>query len=588
MRVRNIMVIWAALLAATMTVRAGEARPVVKILEIDPAGAVIKGTVTGLAAADVSKYVVALYIKTTGPTWYVHPYHIKFTAKIEKDGSWSIEHVKRSAERELAALLVKAGAKLPMTTEELNGLGAIVMARVPYKAGLVGAAISTTQKPAVPKKRVVVRVTEINPTDGFISGVVQGLTAGENEKYVCGVMVFTDMFYVHPFLDNYTAKIAADGSFRIEHIKRGGEKSLAILLIPKDGRLPAKTGDFEVINALAKVVVPYKVGKTATGEPPAKKAAAAAGYVRFAGRDWLVKTGGPKGPGPNHFAKSCVAVSKQGSLVLSIRRENNLWQCGEVSLDDALGFGEYTWAFAGSDDLQALDVRTCLGLFVYRDDAKEIDFELSRWSDPDGKDAQFVVQPAQKETKFRFATGESKELTVSFIWKPKEVVFRCWRGAGADATTKKPIAEWTYAGKGVPPSDGLKVHLNFWLVSGAAGPANKKNAEVEIRSFQFTPLEGAKPSISVWVEQGSEVAGKVTGVSPEDVGRYKVRVYAITDRAYRQPMQDSEFRLARDGSFSTWTRAWNQIRADLVEGEKVVASATFKKGDPKPTTPPAK
>ena len=194
----------------------------------------------------------------------------------------------------------------------------------------------------------------------------------------------------------------------------------------------------------------------------------------------------------------------------------------------------------------------------------------------------------------RFHIGEARELSCSFAWLPGQVVFRCWRGLGALAPGHKPIAEWTYNGRFVPEATKEKVHMNLWLAQGLP-PLNGKGAEVTITDFRFTPADqlratapkAAKPAIRVWVEAGNQVRGVVSGIPRTDVANYGVKVYALTDTWYIQPYRGSIHRIAADLTFKTWTRAWDKLRADLVERAtgKVVATATHRPGDPKPTRP---
>src|SRR6266568_3108242 len=103
--------------------------------------------------------------------------------------------------------------------------------------------------------------------------------------------------------------------------------------------------------------------------------------IEFSGNQWVVKDGGEerRGPGPNYFSSSPenVWVDSQGQLHLKITNRNNRWYCAEVSLEKPLGYGTYEFFVNGRFD--QLDPHVVDGLFLYEDDAHEIDIEFGRW-----------------------------------------------------------------------------------------------------------------------------------------------------------------------------------------------------------------
>jgi hypothetical protein len=203
----------------------------------------------------------------------------------------------------------------------------------------------------------------------------------------------------------------------------------------------------------------------------------------FGGQTWDVRSshGGKVGPGPNYFsdAQEQVWLDDKGYLHLAIGKTQDQWHCAEVVARQPLGYGEYRWVVSG--DLATLDPRVVLGLFLYANDEQEFDFEFSRWDIRSNQNAQFVVQPSDKESKQRFDTGQATTLTCTLVWKEKEVTGRCWEG---EDTTRKPIADWRYAGPKVPRAGRVRAQANLWLFHGRA-PTEPAKQEVVIRSFVF-------------------------------------------------------------------------------------------------------
>jgi hypothetical protein len=221
------------------------------------------------------------------------------------------------------------------------------------------------------------------------------------------------------------------------------------------------------------------------------------GRITFANLTWDIKKGDKLGPGGNAWsaAKENVRVDDKGHLHLAITpQKDGKWHCAEVRGTRSLGYGDYRWVIAGN--LAGLDKQAVLGLFLYQDDEREIDFELSRWA---GKgetwNAQFAVMPSEDDALMlkkgrlsRFDTGKARLLTVSLRWTRGRVQGRCWSG---EETKAKPIADWTY--------DWRKGHkeievgterciMDLWLIK-AKEPSDGKSQEVVVRTFTFTPIK---------------------------------------------------------------------------------------------------
>ena len=65
--------------------------------------------------------------------------------------------------------------------------------------------------------------------------------------------------------------------------------------------------------------------------------------LRWSGHTWHVRSGGLGDPGPNRFNSSLVTVDDFGRLHMHIAKLGLTWQCSEIHLERALGFGTYTF-----------------------------------------------------------------------------------------------------------------------------------------------------------------------------------------------------------------------------------------------------
>jgi len=234
------------------------------------------------------------------------------------------------------------------------------------------------------------------------------------------------------------------------------------------GELPGDLPRSEFVTVTRK-------GEDQSGTPSSQKLSA----IRFSDQPWQIKTGMLVGPGPNNFTRETVWLDERGHLHLAVIRRDECWECAEV-IGPELGYGEYRWTISG--DLISLDPQVVLGLFLYKDDAHEIDFELARWGDAARANAQFVVQPHGDDTIHRFDTGEAKVLTCSLVWQPGNVWWRCW--ANTD-TNQQPLADWKHTGQRVPEPDGVRTRMNFWL-RGGRPPSGGESQEIVVRAFHYS------------------------------------------------------------------------------------------------------
>jgi hypothetical protein len=216
----------------------------------------------------------------------------------------------------------------------------------------------------------------------------------------------------------------------------------------------------------------------ALAAPLVCRPAAAAEVVRFSGRDWEVKTSeGRVGPGPNYFSANNVEVDQRGRLHLRVAPRDGGWTCAEVIGVDSLGYGTYEFKV---EDVAGLDANVVLGMFTWDTDARqyhfrEIDIEISRWSDPNNRNAQFVVQPYTRPeniVRFDLPAGAS---THSFRWFPGRVLCRSARGSLV-------VCRHGFT-SGVPPAGVEHPHINLWLFGGR--PPGAGGLEVVVSRFSF-------------------------------------------------------------------------------------------------------
>lgn len=225
--------------------------------------------------------------------------------------------------------------------------------------------------------------------------------------------------------------------------------------------------------------------------------AAGAKTLTFSGYQWTVRANGVGGPGPNNWSESNAWVDAAGQLHLKITKVKTRWYCGEVFLNQRLGFGEYKWKLASRVD--RLDRNVVLGLFNYPtadvgpDATNEIDIEFARWGSAKAPAGNFTVWPAKAglaPTTHTYAINlKNAYSTHKFLWSPSSIFFQSQQGLRDD--NLDVIHAWTFdpaAHLDLISQQAMPVHMNLWLLKGRA-PANAKAVEIIVKSFQFTPAQ---------------------------------------------------------------------------------------------------
>ena len=206
--------------------------------------------------------------------------------------------------------------------------------------------------------------------------------------------------------------------------------------------------------------------------------------IDFAGCKWVVKSG-YWGPGPNYFSDSeeSVWLDNKGRLHMKVRKIGDNWYCPEVYTQRYTGYGEHR--FLIEYDVTNMDQNVVLGLFVYANDASEIDIEFSKWGDPNfNKIGSFTIQPyTVSGNMVRFeANTDSIRTTHFFNWQENYILFGSIEGhhEGPYPAPDYFIHRWIYWGDDNPGSShNLRTHINFWLFQGKS-PVDTSNLEVII------------------------------------------------------------------------------------------------------------
>jgi hypothetical protein len=276
--------------------------------------------------------------------------------------------------------------------------------------------------------------------------------------------------------------------------------------------------------------------------------------LNFSGRTWRVKGPGYYGPGPSLFCDDpgCTWVDGDGRLHMTIQRISGSWYSTEVTLEEALGYGDYIFTTVGR--LDELDPNAVLGLFIWQygqcydpgwmwwNPYNEIDIEFSRWDTPGNDIGQFVAQPYDYPgniERFDVALSEDELTSHAFRWLSDAVEWRSWRGGPADEAPENMIHSWTYTGPHIPRPEQPRVHINLWQFNGPPDT----DQEVVLDEFTFIPEGGsagipedaAAPLLSHLSKAAPNPFNAMTriGYNMKEGGIAEIVVYDVLGRSVR-------------------------------------------------------
>jgi len=204
----------------------------------------------------------------------------------------------------------------------------------------------------------------------------------------------------------------------------------------------------------------------------------------FSGYEWSVRNipGDPSGL-KNQYDASNAWVDEHGFLHLRIQKTSDGWTAAQVDLTRSLGYGLYRFLVR---DVSQLDPQLALTISSWDGSAKdqEMDIEISRWGDPAGRNAQYVMQPFYLAPNVKRFVAPRGLLTYSFDWQPGRVDFRTVRGDGSGARTDV-VAEHAFT-SGVPPAGRETIRVNLYVFDNKLFRL-EHGTEVIIEKFEYLP-----------------------------------------------------------------------------------------------------
>lgn len=303
----------------------------------------------------------------------------------------------------------------------------------------------------------------------IIEGHVDGARTGE--QIVLFAKSGTGLWWVQPFADEPFTDIRSNKQWtNTTHL---GTEYAALLVEP--GYSPPQT-----VDHLPSKGGPIVAMATAKGEAARLMVSRT---LHFSGYEWEIR-GVPsnRGGATNNYDPDNAWTDIDGHLHLRIARGAGEWTSAEVTLTRSLGYGSYSFDVR---DVSQLEPSAVFGLFTW-DDAisdvnhREMDAEISRWGDPNGKNVQYVVQPYYVAANVLRFSAPAGRLTFSFNWQPGRATFKTVRWPSGET-----VAQHTFT-SGVPLPGGEAVHVNLYPFANKNRPFEHP-AEVVVDKFEYLP-----------------------------------------------------------------------------------------------------
>src|SRR5262249_40907362 len=115
--------------------------------------------------------------------------------------------------------------------------------------------------------------------------------------------------------------------------------------------------------------------------------------IQFSGYQWEVRDDSKEASeSSDYYGSGNVWTDGQGFLHLKVMRARDRWVTAEVKLSRSLGYGSYVFVVKTVAHRERGAV-FAMYTFDYQGPSREMDIEVSRWGEPQDKNAQYIIQP---------------------------------------------------------------------------------------------------------------------------------------------------------------------------------------------------
>jgi hypothetical protein len=308
---------------------------------------------------------------------------------------------------------------------------------------------------------------------------IEGRVTGAQPGQRVVLFALSGVWWVQPFVEHPYTEVQKDLTW-----KNSTHPGLAYaaLLVDARYRAPYTVANLPEIGGPVRAVATVR-GATTHG--PTRS-------IQFSGYQWEIMDNGDTADRREHApaeagnsaAASDPWVDGNGFLHLRVTRQDHRWFSSGVKLSRSLGYGSYRFTVRDVAHLEPSAV-FAVYTFDYLGPSREMDIEISRWGQPEDKNAQYVIQPYVVPANTVRFTAPSGPLTYKMDWQPGRVSFQTLRGSGSSSMAKNIVAEHVFT-SGIPSAGNERIHTNLWSYGDDRHPLEHE-CEVIIEKFEFLP-----------------------------------------------------------------------------------------------------
>jgi hypothetical protein len=212
-------------------------------------------------------------------------------------------------------------------------------------------------------------------------------------------------------------------------------------------------------------------------------------FVDFSGYTWRVRwKPSDRGGSTNPYDPRNVYTDEAGRLHLQIINRDQRWTCSEVSLTRNLGYGTYSFTV---EDTSALEPAVVFGMFTWdnssdQENHREFDINISRWGDPQRKNAEFVLQPSFVPVNMSRFDAPAGKLKHTIVWENGRITMTTSRASAPPGASV--VSRHVFTSE-VPTPAAEAVRMTFFVYWNPRdkSPGVHHPAELIVDRFEFLP-----------------------------------------------------------------------------------------------------
>ena len=212
-------------------------------------------------------------------------------------------------------------------------------------------------------------------------------------------------------------------------------------------------------------------------------------FADFSGYTWRVRwKPSDRGGTSNPYNPENVFVDGTGALHLRIMNRDQKWACSEVSLTRSLGYGTYSFTV---EDISKLDPSAVFTMFTWdystdQENHREFDIAISRWGDPQNRNAEFAVQPAMLPVNLTRFLVPSGKLKYTVVWEAGRITMITSRISGPQHASV--ISKHVFTSQiPTPGFESLRMALYAYRQPDQKSSNLRGPVEVVVDRFEYLP-----------------------------------------------------------------------------------------------------